>query len=131
MDEALLRAYLATDYQVRLPDGRRASLRVDAPVPTALARWLGIRPWVYLTAWNPQSRPRAFQVNRLAQRSLLAALEGRPVLAGVGIGPDGWRESSLLVAGLDVPEADALGHRFGQLAYLHGSEGGPARLRWL
>ena len=137
MDERLLAAYLATDYRVRLARGGWASIRIDAPLPAALAALTGARPWGFLTAWNPGSSPCPRQHNRQAQRALLAALRELPgtaaIRAGIGVGPDidgSWREASLFVTGPAVPALDALARRFGQNAYVHGrNASAPALLR--
>jgi hypothetical protein len=135
MDEALLAAYRATDYRVRLTGGGWASIRVGEPLPDALHNLVGHHHWGYLTAWNPRSQPMALSQNRLAQRRLLQHLMQYPgvraVHVGVGVGVDGWHESSLLVVGPTASELDALGRIFGQNAYVHGDGQGVARLRLL
>ncbi|MGO4700325.1 DUF3293 domain-containing protein [Dyella sp. 2RAB6] len=132
MDERLLAAYLATAYQVRLPSGGRATIRIGEALPPALASLAGTRPWGFITAWNPASTPRPRAWNRQAQRALLAALRELPALAliraGAGRG-DHWRESSLFVIGVDTAALDTLARRHGQHAYLHGEAGGRALLR--
>lgn len=135
MDEALLRAYLDTDYQVRMPGGRRVSLRIGAPVPAELAALIGPHPWACVTAWNPRSQPQPPGRNRAAQRGLLARLRALPgtrlVLPAAGLGREGWREASLFVTG-PAPEAlDAIGRDFAQHAYVYGQAGGTALLRRL
>lgn len=135
MDDALLRAYLETDYQVRLPGGRRISLRIGQPLASALVELIGTAPWGLVTAWNPRSQPRAIQGNRSAQHELLAALtripQTRQVLAAVGIGSSGWRERSLLVVGPDTGMFDDLCRGFDQHAYVHGDSAGIVLLRQL
>lgn len=134
MDEALLAAYRATDYRVRLPRGGWAAIRIDHALPPALLALSGNRPWGFITAWNPHSRPLSLARNRAAQRMLLAALRTLPqttqVRTGVGVSPDGrWREASLWVVGPSVATLDELAQRFGQFGYVHGEASSPARLR--
>jgi hypothetical protein len=135
MDEALLAAYRATDYRVRLASGGWASIRIDAPLPDALHDLVGHHHWGFITAWNPHSQPKVLLQNRLAQRRLLQHLKQHPdvraVRAAVGVGGDGWHERSLLVVGPTTSDLDALGGAFGQNAYVHGDGWGLARLRLL
>ena len=132
MDSALLAAYRATDYRVRLAQGGFASIRVDEPVPAELRTLIGARSWCFLTAWNPGSRPRPRERNHAAQQALLAALRRLPctqdIRAAVGVG-SGWREPSLLVIGPPLAEIEALAQQFQQNAYLYGHADGCARLR--
>ncbi|WP_049622552.1 DUF3293 domain-containing protein [Frateuria defendens] len=133
MDEALLAAFLDTDYRVRLPRGGTATIRIGAPLPETLRMLAGGRPWGFLTAWNPGSVPQPRPVNRQAQRRLLADLRARAdveLRAGLGVGRDGWREASLWVLGLDEDALAGLGRRYRQHAWLYGRGDAPARLRW-
>jgi hypothetical protein len=133
MDEALLAAYRATEYRVRLPGGGWAAIRIGAPPPAALRTLIDARPWGFITAWNPYSRPLPRDANRLAQRALLAELRALPdiaaIRAGCGAGPDGWREPSLFVSGARTGALDTLARRYEQNAYVHGHGAAPARLR--
>jgi hypothetical protein len=119
----LLDAYRATVYRVRLPAGGCAPIRIGAPLPPSLTALLDpVEPWGFLTAWNPGSVPRARAANRAAQHALLAALRplARLVRAGIGVGLDGWREPSLWVTGVPLPELHRLACERGQLAFVHG-----------
>lgn len=124
MDEALLQAYLHSDYRVRRPTGGYVCIRIGQTPPRALQTWLGAdRPWLFITAWNPHSVRRAARCNRRAQHALLEALRQAGacrILPGVGVGEDGWRESSLLVSGLPFATHPALMRRFGQYAVVRG-----------
>ncbi|MGA0585771.1 DUF3293 domain-containing protein [Dyella sp. KRB-257] len=134
MDEALLAAYLATDYRIRLPAGGCASLRIGAPMPDALRQLTGDAAWGVITAWNPRSQPMPKAWNRRAQRALLADLRQREDIAGihaaVGVGVDGWREPSLLVIGPDAASLRSLCARLHQHAFVAGEGGTPPRLCW-
>lgn len=134
MDEALLAAYLATDYRVRLPQGGVASLRIGAPPPSALLQLTKGAPWAVLTAWNPRSQPMPRAWNRRAQRLLLADLRAHPdicaIRAAVGAGANGWRESSLLVIGADAASLRMLCLRHDQHAFVAGEGDTPPRLCW-
>lgn len=135
MDEALLAAYRATDYRVRLRHGGWIGIRVDAVLPEPLRALVDARAWAFVTAWNPHSQPRTPDENRLAQRTLLQRLRTLPVVAAIhpaiGVGAGGWREPSLFVIGLEPAWLDGILDGFGQNGYLHGRGGGPARLRLL
>ena len=133
MDEALLAAYRSTDYRVRLAGGGYASIRIGRPLPGSLAGCVKGQPWAFITAWNPRSQPHPRFHNRQAERWLLRALRELPatrlIMAGVGVGADGWKEFSLFVAGLDARQLDALARRFGQYGYVYGHGDGAAQLR--
>ena len=134
MDEALLAAYRATDYRVRLARGGWAAIRIDQPLPADLGSLAGNRPWGFITAWNPYSQPDTRARNRVAQHALLAALRALQqttlIRAGAGVSTDGqWREASLWVVGPDETALDALARRFGQIGYVRGDAASPARLR--
>ncbi|WP_266171589.1 DUF3293 domain-containing protein [Dyella subtropica] len=123
MDDTLLAAYRAAEYRVRLREGGWAVIRIDQPLPAALASLIGPRPWGFITAWNPFSQPRARELNRKTQRRLLTVLQGLPetraIHAGLGVGAD-WREESLLVVGPDAATLDAVARTFEQNAYVYG-----------
>lgn len=134
MDENLLAAYRATAYRVRLRQGGWATIRVDAPLPPALASIAGEHHWGFVTAWNPHSQRRSRALNREAQRQLLIALRDlsatQTVRVGMGSGA-GWSEPSLFVVGPDSGSLDTLARHFQQNAYVYGCSGGFARLRLL
>ncbi|WP_267224155.1 DUF3293 domain-containing protein [Dyella silvae] len=135
MDEALLAAYRATDYRVRLTGGGWASIRIDSPLPDTLRDLTGYYHWGFITAWNPLSQPQSRARNQLAQKQLLQRLKQMPHVratrAAVGVGSNGWHERSLFVVGPPASAFDALGQAFGQNAYVHGDGQGFARLRLL
>lgn len=132
MDEELLRAYCRSTYRVRLRSGGAAVIRIGEPLPVALRPLAGDRDWGFLTAWNPGSKPQPPQINRAAQRRLLADLRADARLTihpGSGRGTDGWREPSLWVVGIAPQALERLGARYGQNAWLVGHGAGAAELR--
>jgi hypothetical protein len=134
MDEALLAAYRATDYRVRLARGGWVTIHIDQPLPAELGDFARNLPWGFITAWHPLSTPLPRPNNRMAQRVLLAALRALPETAvirpGMGISRDGsWKEASLWVVGPGVPALDALAQRFEQVGYVYGEGATPAQLR--
>lgn len=135
MNEALLAAYRASDYRVRLRHHRWASIRIDHPLPETLRPLVGTQPWGFITAWNPYSQPTSCFTNRQAQHRLLAALRRQSAIlvirAAVGVGQAGWREPSLFVTGADIGVLDTLMRACRQNAYVHGDGVHLARLRVL
>lgn len=132
MDDSLIAAYRSTDYRVRLSRGGTVSIRIDQPLPATLLELAGERPWGFITAWNPGSRPQSRAENRSAQRELLRCVRGLAcdcVVAGVGVGSRGWRENSLFVVGPTMESLDVLARHFGQLGYVHGQGAAAAQLR--
>ncbi|MDC8011713.1 DUF3293 domain-containing protein [Tahibacter soli] len=126
----LVALYRATRYDARLPGGRRATLRVDAPPPFEFRQWLAGAAFALITAYNPRSTAQPAHANRAAQHRLLADLAalGARVLPAVGRG-HGWREASLVAAGLDLTSIDALAARYAQHAVLAGRGDAPVELR--
>jgi hypothetical protein len=134
MDEALLEAFRSTAYHVCIDTVSWATIRVDLPLPAALADVVGTRSWAFITAWNPQARRRAPAENLAAQHDLLTALQALPdaiVLPAIGVGSSGWSEPSLFCIGPAVTALDRLARTHGQLAYVHGKAAGAALLRTL
>lgn len=135
MDQALIEAYHAAVYEVRLPGGRRCRLPLQQALPPALQHWLGRQPLCALiTAWNPRSRRASAAANRAAQHRLLQELHtaGLRWLPGVGRSagpPPRWREASLLVAAPELELIDILALRHAQSAVVLAHRHGPTRLR--
>lgn len=130
-----MRAWLATDYRVRLPRGGYASIRCGQPLPPTLQALLSRAddPWGFITAWNPADvhLPRAR--NRIRQRGLRTALAAAHYrcFGGIGVGQTNWREASLFVPGIAPVRLDALAREFGQLSVVRGTGTGTAELHIL
>jgi len=134
MDEALLAAYRATGYRVRLARGGWAAIRIDQPLPIELQTMTQGRVWGFITACNPRSQMRSRRENRDAQHRLWTMLRALPATSlirpGVGVGDDGrWREPSCWVIGPDALALDRLAEHFQQCGYVHGEGEAPAALR--
>jgi len=135
MDPAALhRLYAACHYDVRLPGGGRATLRIGEPLPAPLADWLADAPFAaFVTAYNPRSRLQSAAHNRAAQRTLLREIRsvaGARVLPGAGHLPgQRWREPSLLVAGLALTAVDTLACRHSQNAIVLAHRNAATQLR--
>ncbi|ANB16682.1 DUF3293 domain-containing protein [Dokdonella koreensis] len=126
----LLALYRAAHYAVRLPGGRRIALVLDAKPHPTLEAWLCGADCAVLTACNPYSQPLPAAENRRRQRGLLAELReaGARVLPAAGHG-DGWREPSLLAAGVPLGLVDALAVRHEQNAIIVADADRRLRLR--
>jgi len=132
ISDDLASAYRNTRYCVRRPQGEIA-LRVDeqsAPVD-ALLRAAGRQTWVFITADNPGLVADATGNPARRARLLTDVQElGLPWFTGYSLADDAsWpAEESLLVMGLTEEDGKALGRKYGQIAVLAGTLGGPARL---
>lgn len=133
MDESLLAAYRASTYLVCIDPARWAAIHIGQPLPKALQTLVGDRDWGFVSAWNPQSKPRPLEDNTRAQAQLLATVHADPrtvaVRPGVGIGHTGWYEASLFVIGLPTDVLDAVCRAHDQCAYVFGRGCSPAALR--
>lgn len=119
----LLRAYRQTRYAasgVVVQIGRRS-----AAMDTLLVRY-GVPSAVWITAWNPFSRPMPLGWNRRMQARLAERLHRLACLPGSG-GFRRWREDHLLVLG-PVPPVLGVARRFRQNAVVVVRRGQPARL---
>jgi len=120
--EALLALYRNSHYDVELPDGTTATIRVGAPVPEPILRWIGSHEVaVYMTACNPHSRSLSVAENEQRLERLRARLRKRgcSYLEGAGHVPgDSWREPSLLVRGIDETSIDEFAREHEQNAVL-------------
>ncbi len=132
MDQALLRSYLRTVYEIPTVNGLvRASLDGDeATDPTKLPEGL-MRNFVILTAFNPRSMLLPRKVNegrQLVLRDMLV-LGCYRVEACLGFeeDPEGtWREPSWLVHDMPKDEAIAFGRVFRQNTVVTCNEGRPS-----
>jgi hypothetical protein len=131
----LLEAYLSTRYLV-VEDGASGAVEVmvgsrSPAIDAVLARY-GARSGVFITAWNPRSRPRPRSVNEADQRRLEADLRARAIdcLPHRGVAADPSWESERGVLALDLSVEDALGlaEAYGQNAVVVVDLGEPARL---
>jgi hypothetical protein len=131
MDQQLLRAYLASVYELPTPQGPlRVSLDGDVVADFSTLPPLLLQPFTVLTAYNPRSMLLPRRVNESRQVVLrdLLVLGCYRVEQCVGFedDPDGtWREPSWLVHGMDRSEAIAFGRVFRQNAILVCHEARP------
>ena len=130
IDESTLLAYLRCHYRVlgELP----FTLRIGEQSAALLALYerLDCNCAAFLTAWNPRGELHRDAANHAAQDALLRdiAARGYACIHGVGEDPDGdWRgEDSVLVPGMDLATAMAIGDAYGQNALVWaGSDARP------
>jgi hypothetical protein len=132
LDDALIKAYRATDYNVHAP--APFTLRIDqasAACDAVLASH-GAEGAAFLTAWNPFSKQLPLADNTAAQARLAADLDmvSTAILPGDGRGQIGnWPPEPSLFA-LGIPQADAtrLAKAYHQNAYVWITRGQPAQL---
>ena len=130
IDPLMLRAYAETEYRVHGSPG--FTLRVgqaSTELREVHARH-GVTCSAYLTAFNPFSRAVGADENASRQAALLAEVArlGLVALPGLGQHPSNdWPgEDSVLILGLGLEAAKALGERFEQNAFVWcGEEGVP------
>jgi hypothetical protein len=115
---ALLALYRESHYEVEMPRGGAATLRIGAPVPAAVKRWIGNGGIAfYVTACNPHSTSLTHEENEVRLETLRAEMRRRGCrwLEGAGHIPgEAWREQCLLVVGIDDAEAADLARRHDQ-----------------
>ena len=115
---ALLALYRESHYDVDLPEGGIATIRVGESAPAQIAEWIGASEFAaFMTACNPHSRSLTNDENehRLDALRRQVLQHGGAFLAGAGHVPgESWREPSLLVRGLDAATVDALAREYGQ-----------------
>ncbi|HZH27778.1 MAG TPA: DUF3293 domain-containing protein [Azospirillaceae bacterium] len=116
--------YTAGDDATHVRLGER-SAAIDAVLDAHNAR-----SGVFITAWNPLSRPTGEADNKAATERLRAALVGWPHLPhrGIGLDPSWTPEEGFFVLDMPEDEAVALAGRFGQVAIVAIRKGEPARL---
>ena len=130
---ALLTLYRESHYDVHLARSRVATLRVGAPAPPAVARWIAApRIGYYLTACNPRSQSLPPEENEERLEALRAELRerGAAFLEGAGHIPgEAWREPSLLVRGIADDDVAALVRRHDQNCIVVAHTDAPTTLR--
>lgn len=122
--EALLQAYLNTDYQVYPTPSQTLHIRINQHNP-ALDQFLkGHQSWAYITAWNPNSKALPAAENEQRNRALIKELQtkGFTYYPGEGVPAEGdWiPEASFLVIDLSKNNAIQMGRKHGQKAIVWG-----------
>ena len=129
----LLDAYRATRYWVHAVP-KPFCLQVDHPSQELLGLYAAApkRCAAFLTACNPYSEQLSAEANLAAHECLLSALDALAVHTIEGAGRDAlgvWpEERSLLVLGLELDVARAIGNRFRQNAIVWASKDAVPRL---
>ena len=111
-------------------------LRVGEHSPD-LESWLrkqGARSFAFISAANPGSQLLPEAENEDRHRRLVSQVSAAGLRASDGesyaAAGGGWRERSLLIAGLAREAAMAMAREFGQVALLWGETGGPVELQF-
>lgn len=95
---------------------------------------LRVREWVFITAWNPHSRPLPNWRNRARQHALQRTLRRNVhvLYCGLGVPDDGlWQpEHSLFAGPVAAGRARRLGRQFSQNAVVIGRRGRVPALMW-
>jgi hypothetical protein len=131
--QSLLALYRASHYDVRLPNGDVATIRVGELAPAPITHWIdNDGPAFYMTACNPHSQSLSTMENEQRLESLRAHLRerGASYLEGDGHIPgESWREPSLLVRGIADIEIADLVRRYEQNGIIVVSTARPAVMR--
>lgn len=131
MDQALLRSYLMTIYELPTPNGPlRVSLDGEIVQDPSALPDLMTKRFAVLTAYNPRSMllPRKVNEQRLAVLKDLLILGCYRVEPCVGFESEAdspWREPGWLVHGMEREEAIAFGRVFRQNTILYAQGGRP------
>jgi len=115
---ALIALYRESHYDVGMPRGGAATLRIGEIAPASVKRWIGGDGIAfYVTACNPHSMSLTRGENEVRLEALRAEIRARGCrwLEGAGHVPgESWREECLLVAGLETAQADEIARRHDQ-----------------
>nr|WP_309504437.1 DUF3293 domain-containing protein [uncultured Roseovarius sp.] len=132
MDEHIIQAYRATDYQVHAAEPLTLRIGEACAECDALMGARKAATAAYLTAWNPYSQRQSKAANARAQENLAAelAVESIAVLPGEGVGRIGdWPpEPSLFALGISRDKADSLARKYQQNAFVWIERGKAAEL---
>ena len=132
LDEQLVQAYRATDYQVHATEPFALRIGSTSAACDALLDTHGVTTAAYMTAWNPYSKPLPDAANADAQAKLAAELSyvSVSVLSGEGVGETGdWPpEPSLFALGISRESATSLAQKYHQNAFVWIERGNAAEL---
>jgi len=133
IDPVLRAAYRATHYIAALPSGEvLIEVGQISPAVSAWLAGLGLHSAIFLSAWNSMSKPLSPEVNAIRHADLLSMVRNAPLpfVEAVGRSPDGsWSETSLLIAGVPLSEANRWARVFEQAGYVWIDRDEPASLR--
>jgi hypothetical protein len=131
MDQALLRSYLSTIYEIPAPAGSlRISLDGENTVDSRVLPDPLSKQFALLTAYNPRSMLLPRRVNdgrHLVMRDMLilGCYRVEPCVGSEGEGEGSFREPAWLVHGMDRDEAVAFGRVFRQNTIVYARGGRP------
>jgi hypothetical protein len=128
----LVRAYAATDYHVFGEPPFSLHIEQQSEDLLRLYQRFHVSNALFLTACNPWSHRSPDAANAVAHAMLVAEIERRKLihLPGQGVDPEGrWpAESSLLIMGVTLETARALGRQFKQNAVVWAAADAVPRL---
>lgn len=119
IDPTIIHAYRETRYCIEGDTPVTLHIGQRSGALAALHIAAGVESSAFVTAWNPFSRKCDDETNAELQHKLIDELArlGLRFVAGVGRHPSGdWAEPSLLVLGISLDAAKALGIRYEQNA---------------
>lgn len=132
IDPHIIEAYRGTEYRVSGPGALVLRIGEANAALVGLHRRHGVTCSAFVTACNPFSAELPDDENRARQAALARDLQARglSVLPGIGQHPsNGWPgEPSVLVLGIDLPTAQALGTQLQQNAIVWTGEAGVPEL---
>ena len=136
MNNHLNNAYSEALYWLELDEGRRYfKVGAKSSALDAILQSCHVSQAVFITASNPASEPIAETINRRNNKRLIKQLEDAGFGFFSGFGGDKSRkwpdETSYLVCGMNVQQADILARQYGQNAYLLIEKNRPVVLRWV
>ena len=128
----LLQAYLATDYRIFAPNGTiNLKAQGESEELAALHREHQVSSSAFITAYNPNSEATDVETNEVMQKVLTSEVEAQwTAIPGESADPKGqWpTEKCLLILGVELEEALALGRKYHQVAILFATQDGDTDL---
>jgi hypothetical protein len=120
IDSSLIASYQSANYIVRAPQPFTLNIGVASQPLKSIYLKAHIKSAGFITAYNPHSHALTDQENVLRNAKLIAEIQQRSLkfIAGVGQCPESeWPgEESVLVLGISLEAAKALGKQYGQNA---------------
>ena len=120
IDSSLIASYQSANYHVHTPQPFTLNIGVPSPQLKALYLKMHIKSAGFITAYNPHSQALPDKENVLRNAKLIEEIQQRSLkfINGVGQCPESdWpEEQSILVLGISLEAAKALGKEYGQNA---------------
>jgi hypothetical protein len=113
-------AFLNTTYRVL------QSPFIDIKINQANDAFSMLQNWAFITAWNPLPDILSLEVNQSRNLQLEEDIKqlGLRYTSGIGISEDEkWSEESFFIENISLYNANELGRKYGQLAFVFGKSG--------